>query len=553
MKKLQKLWALTALTAACAVLYAGSNHRIVSANNTPQTLPFSQDWSNTGLITVNDNWSGVPGVEGFLGQDITTATGVDPRTLLTTSSSATDLDVIANQTNPDTLATGGVAEFEITNPTIALNGSGTADAPHIIIYLNTTGQSNIRVAYNLRDLDASADNSVQPVALQYRVGSTGTFINVPGGFVADATTGPSQATLVTPVAATLPAAANNQPVVQVRVITANAVGNDEWVGIDDISITAVATPARASAVLDYNGDGRTDYVVVRNTGGGSGGAVTWFINFAGGLDTAGARWGISTDFFVDGDFDGDGRSDITVFRPSSTPANSNFYILQSGTNTARIENFGLTGDDPSVVDDYDGDGKTDVAVYRGGLSPGAQSIWFYRGSLNNPSGNVTYTPWGQNGDFPSPGDYDGDGRADFVVQRNSGNGQGQFWMLQSTDGFNNSIYFGLPSDLILPGDYDGDGKTDVAVARGSGGQILWWYRRSIDGVGVGPIAFGISATDFPTQGDYDGDGRTDISVWRPNADPALTNFWVRNSSTSAVQYNEWGQQGDYPVANYNSH
>jgi hypothetical protein len=552
MKQLRKVWGLTALTAIIALFFAGLDHRVVSANNTPQTLPFTQDWSNIGLITVNDNWSAVPGIEGFLGQDITTATGVDPRTLLTTSTVANDLDVIANQTNPDTLATGGVAEFEITNPTIALNGSGTADAPHIIINLNTTGQNNIRVAYNLRDLDASADNAIQPVALQYRIGNTGNFINVAGGFVADATTGPSQATLVTPVAATLPAAANNQPVVQVRIITSNAVGNDEWVGIDDINITTVSTPAGASAVLDYNGDGRTDYVVVRNTGGGSGGAVTWFINFAGSLSTAGARWGISTDFFLDGDFDGDGRSDITVFRPSSTPSQSNFFILQSATNTARIENFGLNGDDPTVVEDYDGDGKTDVAVYREGLTPDSQSTWFYRGSLNNPSGNITYAPWGKSGDFPVPGDFDGDGRADLVVQRSSGGGQGQFWMLQTTAGFS-SIIFGNPTDQILPGDYDGDGKTDLAVARGSGGNLNWWYRRSIDAAIVGPIAFGLSATDFPTQGDYDGDGRTDIAVWRPNADATQTYFWIRNSSTAAVQTAEWGQQGDYPVANYNSH
>ena len=110
------------------------------------------------------------------------------------------------------------------------------------MYLNTTGQSNITVAYNLRDIDGSTDNAVQPVALQYRVGNSGNFTNVPAGFVADATTGPSLATLVTAVNAVLPAAANNQPEVQVRVITtANAVGNDEWVGVDDIAITGTPT------------------------------------------------------------------------------------------------------------------------------------------------------------------------------------------------------------------------------------------------------------------------------------------------------------------------
>src|SRR5687768_4134550 len=76
------------------------------ADNTAQSLPFSQNWTNTGLITANDSWSGVPGVVGFLGQDITTGTGVDPQTLIGVSSVAGDVDVIANQTAPNTLATG---------------------------------------------------------------------------------------------------------------------------------------------------------------------------------------------------------------------------------------------------------------------------------------------------------------------------------------------------------------------------------------------------------------------------------------------------------------
>ena len=200
------------------------------ADNTPQTLPFNQDWSTTTLITANDNWSAVPGVEGYLGQDITAATGTDPQTLTGVSAVANDLDVIANQTNPNTTTAGGAAEFDtLANPSVALQGSGTADAPYLLINLNTTGQTGITVAYNLRDLDGSADNAVMPVALQYRVGNSGAFTNVPGGFVADATTGPSLATLVTAVSAALPAAADNQALVQVRIITANAVGNDEWV------------------------------------------------------------------------------------------------------------------------------------------------------------------------------------------------------------------------------------------------------------------------------------------------------------------------------------
>ena len=259
------------LFVALALMLAAVPILVARADSTAQTVPFGQDWANTGLITTNDNWSGAPGIVGFLGQDITTGTGVDPQTLLVVSAVANDIDVIANQTNPS-ITNGGVAEFEITNPTIALQGSGTADAPHIILYLNTTGKTNVTVAYNLRDIDASADNAVQPVAIQYRIGSSGSFTNLPAGFVADATTGPSQATLVTPVSVQLPGAADNQPEVQVRIITTNAVGNDEWVGVDDIVITggsvlsdpkinefSASTVGTDVEYVEIIGDPNTDY------------------------------------------------------------------------------------------------------------------------------------------------------------------------------------------------------------------------------------------------------------------------------------------------------
>ena len=223
---------LVALVALALLALAGG----AAATSTPQTLTFSQNWSDTGLITTDDTWSGVPGVEGRRGDDLTTATGTDPQTVLADGAS-TPLDVNANQTNPNTFATGGVAEFHLLDPTVALNGSGTADAPHVVLYLNTTGMEDVTVSYNLRDLDGSVDNAVQQVALQFRAGSTGSFTNVPAGYVADATAGPSLSGLVTPVNVVLPSAVDGQPVVEVRVITTNAGGNDEWVGVDDISVT----------------------------------------------------------------------------------------------------------------------------------------------------------------------------------------------------------------------------------------------------------------------------------------------------------------------------
>ena len=88
------------------------------------------------------------------------ATGVDARTITAVATSPGPIDVTANQTNFNTFSTGGVAEFALTNQTIALDGSGIGDAPNLVICLDATGRKNIRFQANLRDLDGSVDYSI---------------------------------------------------------------------------------------------------------------------------------------------------------------------------------------------------------------------------------------------------------------------------------------------------------------------------------------------------------------------------------------------------------
>lgn len=310
--------------------------------------------------------------------------------------------------------------------------------------------------------------------------------------------------------------------------------------------------------LDFDGDGKTDITVVRNIGAGGSGAtdqIRWFTLQSGNGQTTATDWGVSNDYFVPADYDGDGKTDIAVWRAVSTGQPSNnahFYILESAGNTLRVEDFGQSNDAPTVVADYDGDGKADVAVYRSGANSGDQSVWYYRGSLNNPSGHISAVNWGLNGDFPAPGDYDGDGKNDFVVQRNNGGGQARFWLLQTTAGFE-SIVFGTPTDVIVPNDFDGDGKTDIAVVRGINGNLNWFVRPSSTGVvSGGPTAiFGSSATDYRTVGDYDGDGKSDIAVWRPSTVAGESAFWVLGSSAGIYSV-PFGQNGDFPVATFRS-
>jgi len=413
------------------------------------------------------------------------------------------------------LAPGGAPTHEIftfTNPA----GSGFGD------------DSNLAGPYNFFDAAAgnwwaaaTAATSVQPVAAgDYRTASpTGTN------------------TSMNPVFAGV---ANPNGTWTLRF---NDCAQGDTGGITAANLTIETASAPSDAQLDYDGDGRSDHVVVRNVGGGANGQVRWFINPNSGGATQSYDWGLASDFFVAGDFDGDAKDDIAVWR-AGAPEAATFFILNSQTSTARVEAFGQTGDDPTVVGDYDGDGKADLAVYRAG-GAGQQSTWYYRGSLNNPGGNVAFVPWGIGGDFPAPGDYDGDGKYDFVVQR--GGSPTVFWRLFAT-GATSAIPFGGSSDLIVPGDYDGDGATDIAVVRVSGGNFQWWYYGSNTNTGVYATTFGNSATDFVLAGgDYDGDGRADFGVWRSGV------FWYQSSASLAVSNNSLGAAGDYPVANFSVH
>jgi subtilisin-like proprotein convertase family protein len=309
-----------------------------------------------------------------------------------------------------------------------------------------------------------------------------------------------------------------------------------------LNITTNGAPAHPT-VIDFDGDHKTDFAVVRNTGGGPTGQITWFYQGTSGFKAA--AWGIASDEYVpSGDLDSDGKVDIGIWRAAPQAV---YYYLRSSDGGVVALPWGTVGDDPSVDGDYDGDGLNDPTVYRAGPASGNPSFWYSRKSTN---AQMLVSQFGQNGDFPSPGDYDGDGKWDYIVQRNAGGGQARFWMQLSTSGFTSTV-FGTPTDVIVPGDYDGDGKTDIATVRGSGGQILWSMLPSSGGPYVQTF-WGNSATDFPCQGDWDGDGKTDQAIWRPSATPGQSAFWILKSS-GGFMYVPFGQNGDYPVGNYNTH
>src|SRR5690606_5362302 len=155
--------------------------------------------------------------------------------------------------------------------------------------------SGIQVSYLLRDVDGNNDNSVQPVALHYRVGGSGNFINVPEAFVADASAGPAEIKQ-TPVSVTLPAAVDNQALVELRIMTSDAVGSDEWIGVDDIVVAAGATSGdpvigigNASVVEGDAGTTELFFEVNLSRPAGAGG-VTFDYATANGSATAGVDY-----------------------------------------------------------------------------------------------------------------------------------------------------------------------------------------------------------------------------------------------------------------------
>lgn len=268
------------------------------------------------------------------------------------------------------------------------------------------------------------------------------------------------------------------------------------------------TSARNGNYSDFSNDGRSDVAVYRPSVG------AWYRSDSASGAFSGINFGVASDLIAPADYDGDGKTDVAIFR------NGDWWILRSSTGQAELRQFGTAGDLPRPGD-YDGDGFADLGVFRP-----STGMWY---KLHSSDGTFASVQWGASGDAPVLGDFDGDGRTDTVVFRN-----GVWYLLMTTQGFK-QVQFGIAGDIPVAGDYDADSKADIAVFRAG----VWYIQRSSDG------QFQINqwglASDRPVPGDYDNDGKTDVAVYRDGT------WWMIRSTNGSVMSAQFGVAGDTPI------
>jgi copper-binding protein NosD len=238
---------------------------------------------------------------------------------------------------------------------------------------------------------------------------------------------------------------------------------------------------------DYNGDGTSDIAIFRGSSG------LWAIR-----GTTRLYFGSADDLPASGDYNGDATTDIAIFR-----ASSGLWAVRGVTRSY----FG-SSIDTAVPGDYNGDGACDAAIFRE-----ASGLWALRG--------VTRVYFGASGDTVVPGDYNGNGSKDIGIFR----GSSGLWALKNIS----RLYFGNSNDSPIPGDYDGDNAWGVGIFRPSSG--LWAIR------GVTRAYFG-GSSDQPVPADYDGSGMDSIGIFR-----AGSGLWAVNGVTRIY----FGSSADIPV------
>jgi hypothetical protein len=270
------------------------------------------------------------------------------------------------------------------------------------------------------------------------------------------------------------------------------------------------------AAFDFDGDGKSDFSIYRPSVG-----EWWYLRSSDGGNRA-FQFGTASDKIVPADYTGDGKTDFAFYRPST----GQWFILRSEDFSYYAFPFGIAEDIPAPAD-YDGDGKADAAVYRP-----STNVWY----ILKSTGGVTIQQYGASGDAPVPADYDGDGKADLALYNSSTSS----WRVRTT---NSSSVFSISGANVfkpVPADYTGDGKADLAFYDPAIGA--WLVMRSEDRTTY-LVRFGASG-DIPASADYDGDGKADLAIYRPSTG----DWWYASSGLNGQpRVRRFGIGTDMPV------
>ena len=212
----------------------------------------------------------------------------------------------------------------------------------------------------------------------------------------------------------------------------------------------------------------------------------------------------------------------------------------------RAIQFGQAGDIP-CAGDFDGDGTVELAVIR--RSDEKTVSVNIRSELPDGQIQVATRSLVVGAGRLVVGDFNGDGRSDFACVTNAPSGLCR-WQVEwdGDDLWDESFEFGLPGDVPLSGDWWGTGRDHAAVfRRTSDGGVTQWHMRG-EGEGAVPLVlhFGLDG-DQPIAGDWNGDGKTDVGVHR-FGNGSGTFLLDIDFDPASESYVRLGAAGDVPIA-----
>lgn len=311
------------------------------------------------------------------------------------------------------------------------------------------------------------------------------------------------------------------------------------------------TPGAIPVPGDYDCDGAADAMTYNRADN------KWELRRSSDDSTDHFYFGLHGDIPASNDWDGDGCTEAAVYRPSTNEYYYNTSFSTGGVGAANgPHQWGLNGDQ-MVLTNVDETAAADFAIYR----PWENQIYI-RTPLGvtwtipvSASGSSFYsavnvpTPMSSRPHQPGParGDWDGDGRSDFVTASvNTATDKTTFSVLHST-GAQSTYVVNDQGDALVPADYNGDGKTQAAtvyvrveLAGQQDPPPLRWKWLNPDG-SESSVEHGVNG-DAPIAGDFDCDGKADKAAVRTQNG---FRYWNILHSTGGTTNNYlFGLEGD---------